>query len=105
MGGVKRRVGGDGCAQSRLSSPVSPLVLEAALAGAGYSATYGGLGAVIVLMLWLYLIGLVLLIGGEINCEIERAALKPHVRQMPTRSASTRGQSRSTRQDRRANLE
>lgn len=69
--------------------------------GPGYSATYGSLGAVIVLMLWLYLIGLVLLIGGEINCEIERAARQPRVRQIPTR----RGPSRSTRQDRRTNLE
>lgn len=33
------------------------------------SATYGSLGAVITLMLWLYLIGLVLLIGAEINSE------------------------------------
>jgi membrane protein len=38
-----------------------------------YSATYGSLGAVIILMLWLYLVGLVLLIGGEINSEIEIA--------------------------------
>jgi len=37
-----------------------------------YSATYGSLGAVVVLMLWLYLIGLVILIGGEINNEIEK---------------------------------
>ncbi|WP_071459797.1 YihY/virulence factor BrkB family protein [Bacillus massilinigeriensis] len=32
-----------------------------------YSATYGSLGAVIVLMLWLFLTGLALLLGGEIN--------------------------------------
>lgn len=41
------------------------------------SATYGSLGAVMTLMLWLYLMGLVLLIGGEINSEIENAAKKP----------------------------
>lgn len=44
-----------------------------------YSATYGSLGAVIILMLWLYLMGMVLLIGGEINSEIREAAGKPKV--------------------------
>ncbi|MDQ5844106.1 MAG: YihY/virulence factor BrkB family protein, partial [Acidobacteriota bacterium] len=39
-----------------------------------YSKTYGTLGAVIVLMLWLYLTGASILIGGEINSEIEHAA-------------------------------
>ncbi|HEX5875563.1 MAG TPA: YihY/virulence factor BrkB family protein [Pyrinomonadaceae bacterium] len=41
-----------------------------------YSATYGSLGAVIVLMLWLYFTGCAVLIGGEINSEIEHAAAK-----------------------------
>ncbi|HJQ22923.1 MAG TPA: YihY/virulence factor BrkB family protein [Blastocatellia bacterium] len=47
-----------------------------------YSATYGSLGAVVVLMLWLYLIGLVILIGGEINNEIEKLTceVKPNPR-------------------------
>ena len=39
-----------------------------------YNATYGSIGAVIVLMLWLYLLGLALFIGGEINGEIEGMA-------------------------------
>jgi membrane protein len=39
-----------------------------------YSATYGSIGGVILLMLWLYLTGAVLLIGAEINAEIEHAA-------------------------------
>ncbi|MEP6925077.1 MAG: YihY/virulence factor BrkB family protein [Pyrinomonadaceae bacterium] len=39
-----------------------------------YSATYGSLGAVIILMFWLYFTGAAILIGGEINCEIENAA-------------------------------
>ncbi len=32
-----------------------------------YTATYGSLGGIIVLMLWFYLSGIILLVGGEIN--------------------------------------
>jgi membrane protein len=39
-----------------------------------YSATYGSIGGVILLMLWLYLSGVVLLLGAEVNAEIEKAA-------------------------------
>ena len=39
-----------------------------------YSKTYGSIGAVIVLMLWLYFTGAAILIGSEINSEIENAA-------------------------------
>jgi len=38
---------------------------------ADYSATYGSIGAVIVLMLWLYIAGLVILVGSEINDLVE----------------------------------
>jgi membrane protein len=41
-----------------------------------YSATYGSLGTVIILLTWFYLSGLMLLIGGEINSEIEAAVLE-----------------------------
>lgn len=36
-----------------------------------YSATYGGLGAAIILMVWLYITGYVMLIGSEINALFE----------------------------------
>ncbi|NGZ94534.1 MAG: YihY/virulence factor BrkB family protein [Nitrospira sp. WS110] len=45
-----------------------------------YNAVYGSIGGVIVLMLWLYLSGTVILFGGEINAEIESAA-RGHARQ------------------------
>lgn len=32
-----------------------------------YSGVYGGIGAVIVLMLWLYLTSIIILLGGEVN--------------------------------------
>ena len=39
-----------------------------------YNAAYGSIGGVIILMLWFYLSGAVLLVGGEINAEIGKAA-------------------------------
>ena len=37
-----------------------------------YSLTYGSLGALIVMMLWFYLTGVAILIGGEVNCEFQK---------------------------------
>lgn len=39
-----------------------------------YNKVYGSIAGVIVLMLWLYWSGMVLLLGGEINAEIEKMA-------------------------------
>ena len=39
-----------------------------------YSAIYGSLGAVIILLTWFYISGFMLLLGGEVNAEIEAAA-------------------------------
>ena len=41
-----------------------------------YSASYGSLGAVMILLVWLYVTGLACLIGAEINAEIERAGTR-----------------------------
>jgi len=38
-----------------------------------FSITYGSLGAVIVLLTWFYITGLMILLGAEINSEIEKA--------------------------------
>jgi hypothetical protein len=39
-----------------------------------YTETYGAIGAFMVLMLWFYLSGLAILIGAEMNAEIEHAS-------------------------------
>lgn len=39
-----------------------------------FSVTYGSLGAVIILLMWFYITGLALLLGAEINSQIEAAA-------------------------------
>lgn len=42
-----------------------------------YNATYGSLGAVIVFLTWLYLSAYILLMGAELNAEVERQTEKP----------------------------
>jgi membrane protein len=43
---------------------------------ADYNATYGSLGGVIILMLWFYISAVAILLGAEMNAEIEHAS--PH---------------------------
>ena len=52
-----------------------------------YSATYGSIGGVILLMLWLYLTSIVVLVGAEVDAEIEAAA-KPAERRESMRAAA-----------------
>lgn len=44
----------------------------------GSSRIYGGLNAVVTLLLWLYLTGAAIFIGGEANSEIKKAAAEKH---------------------------
>ena len=46
-----------------------------------YSATYGSLGAVIVLLTWFYITGLMLLAGAEINSEIQAAVAEKKLKE------------------------
>jgi membrane protein len=57
-----------------------------------YSKTYGALGAVIILMLWLYLTGAAILIGGEVNSEIENAAAAARDPQAKEKGEKTGGE-------------
>jgi membrane protein len=41
-----------------------------------YSVIYGSLGAVIILLLWFYLTGAAILVGGKVNAEMENEATK-----------------------------
>jgi len=51
-----------------------------------YNATYGSLGAMIGFMVWIWLSTIVILVGGEINAEMEHQ----------TASDTTEGQGKST---------
>jgi len=61
-----------------------------------YSATYGSLGAVIILMLWFYFTGAAILVGGEINSEVENAMAKrgaPDAKEKGEKRPGDRGRS------------
>jgi len=52
-----------------------------------YNATYGSIGAVIVLLTWMYVSGFFILVGGEINSEIEHVAVSgkdPGEKELPS---------------------
>jgi membrane protein len=57
-----------------------------------YAATYGSLGAIIILMMWLYIAGLVILIGSEINVLIEPHSAKGKRKGEKTEGARAAGE-------------
>ena len=66
-----------GAAVSTLLWLIASLAFKIYLANfADYNETYGSLGGVIVLMLWFYISALAVLVGAEMNAEIEHAS--PH---------------------------
>jgi membrane protein len=60
---------------------------------ANYDATYGSLGAAIGLMIWLWMSSIVVLLGAQLNSEIERQIIKdPTIgRETPLGEALPRG--------------
>lgn len=60
-----------------------------------YSVTYGSLGAFIILLMWFYISGLMLLLGAEFNSELEAAAMEAKVRREGTASVVSQSQQAS----------
>jgi uncharacterized BrkB/YihY/UPF0761 family membrane protein len=83
--GLSLRSGSSGCALAldHAGSAVPPSWLAASY-GFGlyvahfgnYNAAYGSLGGVVVFLTWLYLSAYILLMGGELNSELERQQAK-----------------------------
>lgn len=72
--------------------------------GASYGETYGALGGVVIMLLWLYFSAYTVILGAEINSEMERQTLKDTTEgpekplgQRDAYSADTVGESRSLR--------
>ncbi|HVT57304.1 MAG TPA: YihY/virulence factor BrkB family protein [Thermoanaerobaculia bacterium] len=66
----------------------------------GYSTTYGSLGAVILLLVWFYFTAFAILVGGQVNSEIQQRLAAPRGAARGARAAA-RGGSRRRPQRRR----
>jgi membrane protein len=53
---------------------------------ADYTATYGAVGAIIILLVWFYFLGLSLILGAELNSEIENASSRRDSKQAGERA-------------------
>jgi len=56
----------------------------------GYNETFGGLASVVILLIWLWLTAMVVIIGAELNAELERQTVIDTTRG-PCRPAGNRG--------------
>lgn len=54
---------------------------------ANFNKTYGALGAVIALMVWLYWNGFIMLLGAELNCELAKETRKGKIQQDQKKAA------------------
>jgi membrane protein len=61
-----------------------------------YTVTYGSMGAVIILLMWFYITGLMLLVGAEVNSEIEAAVADRTLKERAADAAAARTRSAST---------
>ncbi|HEX8846710.1 MAG TPA: YihY/virulence factor BrkB family protein [Pyrinomonadaceae bacterium] len=68
-----------------------------------YSATYGSLGALIIMMLWFYFTGLAILVGGEVNSEIENAAAKAGAPNAKEKGEKTPDENEKKKKNKRGN--
>jgi membrane protein len=57
---------------------------------AHFNKTYGTLGAVIALMVWLYWNGFIMLLGAELNCELAKETRKGKIQQDQDKSGLTK---------------
>jgi membrane protein len=55
-----------------------------------FNATYGSLGAVIGFMTWMWISAIVIMLGAELNSEIEKAAGEPHAQRPKNDDRATR---------------